>query len=258
MASVAARSGLWEQPETSGEVLINAGGFVYPVSRRGLLMPFMRQRYISVLLMHFADGLPRDADGHVYLETSPAYFEALLDELTLYETGRTNTVDLPPSKAADPAYSEYHSLFMREISAFSPSADQQTPLDAVPAHDAGVKEATQLCVDFIEKSTRAYVNAIKGLWRIGDDIKAFLADMDPFMKSSSDADNALLSLTVLGRRVTIMKKTLCRLGDDHPLLTRFSDTAPNWPDRRVRETPAKHFITAVEFARRMRPCRRDS
>ncbi|CEM17341.1 unnamed protein product [Vitrella brassicaformis CCMP3155] len=261
MASVAAKGGVWQPPETTGEVLVNAGGVVFPVSRRGLLMPLMRKRYISVLLMHFADGLPRDSSGHVYLEVSSAYFDAFLDALTLYETGRANTVTLHTSKAADPACAEYDSLFMREVGVFSPSEyQQQKRPDAVMANTgddqpwdsaAALDEATQQYIDAAERWMRALSKPLKTLWRLKEDIKAFLAAMEHFMKTPDDGDNALLSVTILGRQVVIMKSTLCRLGANHPLLTRFSDTPPNWPDRHIRQTPAKHFITTVEFARRI-------
>ncbi|CEM17321.1 unnamed protein product [Vitrella brassicaformis CCMP3155] len=261
MASVAAKGGVWQPPETTGEVLVNAGGVVFPVSRRGLLMPLMRNRYISVLLMHFADGLPRDSNGHMYLEVSSAYFDAFLDALTLYETGRANTVTLLAPKAADPAYAEYDSLFMREVKVFSPSDDQQqAPLDAVTANTGGgqpwdstaaLDEATQQHLDAAQRSIRAYAKPLKTLWRLKEDIKAFLAAMEPFMKTPEDGDKVLLSVTILGRQVVMMKSTLLRLGANHPLLTRFSDTPPNWPDRHIRQTPAKHFITTVEFARRI-------
>ncbi|CEM16998.1 unnamed protein product [Vitrella brassicaformis CCMP3155] len=261
VASVAAKGGVWQPPETTGEVLVNAGGVVFPVSRRGLLMPLMRKRYISVLLMHFADGMPKDPSGHVYLEVSSAYFDAFLDALTLYETGRANTVTLPANKAADPTYAEYHCLFMREVGVFSPSADQQqAPLDATMANNgaqqpweatAGVDEATQQYFDASQPSIRAYVKAAKGLGRLKEDINAFLTAMEPFLKTPGDGDSTLLSLTILGRQVVILKSTLLRLGDKHPLLTRFSDTPPNWPDRHIRQTPAKHFVHTVEFARRI-------
>ncbi|CEM01902.1 unnamed protein product [Vitrella brassicaformis CCMP3155] len=247
---VASRGGVSHLAETIGEMLVNAGGVVFPVSRRALLLPCMKHRYISVLLMHFSDGLPRDADGHVYLETSPAYFEALLDELTLYETGRTNTVDLPPSKAADPAYSEYHSLFMRELPSFSAPTHSSRGAATTKAVDGACDE--KALADVIQTSLSDLEKVMKRLTRRREEVVRFLSAMEPFMKGQDDTgdDLAVLSLNVLGRQVVIQRRTLLRLGADHPLLTRFSNTPPRWGDRRVRQTPTKHFVNTVEFARR--------
>ncbi|CEM01935.1 unnamed protein product [Vitrella brassicaformis CCMP3155] len=248
---VASRGGVSHPAETTGEMLVNAGGVVFPVSRRALLLPCMKRRYISVLLMLFADGLPRDADGHVYLETSPAYFEALLDELTLYETGRTNTVDLPPSKAADPAYSEYHSLFMRELPSFAPPTHSSRGAAMARAVDAACDE--KALGNVIQTSLSDLEKVMKRLTRRREEVVRFLSAMEPFMKGQDDTgdDLAVLSLNVLGRQVVIQRRTLLRLGADHPLLTRFSNTLPCWGDRRVRQTPTKHFVNTVEFARRI-------
>ncbi|CEM22595.1 unnamed protein product [Vitrella brassicaformis CCMP3155] len=248
---VASRGGVSHPAETTGEMLVNAGGVVFPVSRRALLLPCMKRRYISILLMLFADGLPRDADGHVYLETSPAYFEALLDELTLYETGRTNTVDLPPSKAADPAYSEYHSLFMRELPSFAPPTHSSRGAAMTKAVDAACDE--KALGNVIQTSLSDLEKVMKRLTRRREEVVRFLSAMEPFMKGQEDTgdDLAVLSLDVLGRQVVIQRRTLLRLGADHPLLTRFSNAPPCWGDRRVRQTPTKHFVNTVEFARRI-------
>ncbi|CEM22536.1 unnamed protein product [Vitrella brassicaformis CCMP3155] len=248
---LASRGGVSRPAETTGEMLVNAGGVVFPVSRRGLLLPCMKHRYISVLLMLFADGLPRDADGHVYLETSPAYFEAFLDELTLYETGRTNTVDLPPSKAADPAYCEYHSLFMRELPSFSAPTYSSRGAATARAIDGACDE--KALGNVIQTSLSDLEKVMKRLTRRREEVVRFLSAMEPFMKGqdNTEDDLAVLSLDVLGRQVVIQRRTLLRLGDDHPLLTRFSNTPPCWGDRRVRQTPTKHFVNTVEFARRI-------
>ncbi|CEM01630.1 unnamed protein product [Vitrella brassicaformis CCMP3155] len=252
---VAAEGGTWQLTDTEGEIMVNAGGSVFPVSRRVLLMPYMKHRYISVLLMHHASGLPRDADGHIYLETSPAYFEAFLDELTLYETGRTNTVELPPPKAADPLYADYHALFTREINCYA--APQQT----TPPHTASTAstdnptgsedQAIQQYLKACEQFLRTHSAAIKQLQGVRDDIRCFLEAMEPFFASPDGSENEILSLTVLGRKVSMMRKTFSRLGPNHPLLTRFATTPPCWADRRVRQTPTKCFVTTVEFARRI-------
>ncbi|CEL93613.1 unnamed protein product [Vitrella brassicaformis CCMP3155] len=251
LAMVAARGGVWQPLDTSGEMHVNAGGTVFPVSRRALLMPAMVHKYISVLLMHHADGLPRDADGHVYLETSPAHFEAFLDELTLYETGRTDTVQLPASKADDPAYNEYHALFMRDIGYYTatqvPTGAHTTPTTPTDAPSDEIRQHTQAW----EASLRAHATAVKRLRAMRDGIGRFLEAMEPFFASQDESNNEILSLTVLGRRVSVMRKTLMRLGPDHPLLTRFSTTPPCWQGRQVDKTPARHFVSIVDFARRI-------
>ncbi|CEM11370.1 unnamed protein product [Vitrella brassicaformis CCMP3155] len=248
---VAERGGVSHPPETKGEMLVNAGGVVFPVSRRALLLPLMRKRYISVLLMHFSDGLPRDPDGHVYLEASPAYFEAFLDELTLHETHRTGSVELPPSKAADPTYSEYHSLFMRELQSFSAPTHRRHGAATTKAVDGACDE--KAIADIIQTSLSDLEKVMKRLTCRREEVVKFLSAMEPFMKGQDDArgDSAVLSLDVMGRKVSCMKRTLQRLGNDHPLLTRFSNTPPCWGDRRVRQTPTKHFVNTVDFARRI-------
>ncbi|CEM16781.1 unnamed protein product [Vitrella brassicaformis CCMP3155] len=255
---VAAKGGVWQLPYTQGEIMVNAGGVVFPVSRRALLMPFMKHRYISVLLMHHAGGLPKDPDGHLYLETSSAYFEAFWDELMLYQTGRTDIVTLPASKASDPLYNDYHALFMSEISCYSasqPPAATAAPME-VDGHTPDTQPADTLDemrqhIHECEEALHAHGAAMVGLRAVRDDIRRFLTAMEPFFASRDADDNAVLSLTIHSRTVSIMRKTLERLGHNHPLLTRFSTTPPCWADRSVRQTPTKCFMAAVEFARRI-------
>ncbi|CEL95976.1 unnamed protein product [Vitrella brassicaformis CCMP3155] len=264
---VSARGGVWKLDETDGEIQVNAGGTVFPVSRQALLMPAMVRKYISVLLMHHANGLPRDENGRVYLEVSPAYFEAFLDELTLYKTGRTNRVELHvSSKRADPSSSDYHALFMQEIHCYSHAGPAAASASVEPTADSDggggdgesggatddVDTAIQRSVRAYEYALRTHAKAYKGLELVRDEIKRFLTAMEPFFASQDGGESQVLTLTDnVGRPVSVMRKTLMRLGPDHPLLTRFSTTPPCWDGRQVDKTPARHFVKIVDFARRI-------
>ncbi|CEL95968.1 unnamed protein product [Vitrella brassicaformis CCMP3155] len=195
---VSARGGVWKLPDTDSEVHVNAGGVVFPVSRRALLMPFM---------------------------------------------------------AADPLYADYHALFMREITCYSAPQQTTTPHTASTASTAdptgSEDQAIQQYMKACEESLRTHSTAIKQLQGVRDDIKRFLEAMEPSFASPDENENEILSLMVLGRKVSMMRKTFSRLGPNHPLLTRFATNPPCWADRHVRQTPTKCFVTTVEFSRRI-------
>jgi len=265
---VAEKGGVWDVAKKDGVIRVNAGGQVFPVKRTALLRPYMKRRYISVLLMHHAGGLPKDPDGHIYLETSSAYFSFLLDKMTLIDTGRTMAIELPPSKAADPLYADYHALFMREIDCYA----TPTPLPAAAAaattaaaaaapmevdgqgEEGGgdaAEKAIQDSVRAYERRMRAYAKAYKALVWQRDELRQFLTAMAPFLSSGDSEADSILTLTVMGRKVLIMRKTLKRLGHNHPLLTRFSTMPQHLGGHDVDQTPSEHFVTTVEFARRI-------
>jgi len=246
---VAAKREALQETSASGEMLINAGGVLFPVSRSALQL--IKRRYIAVLLLCFPDALPRDEGGQFYLEVSPAYFEAFLDGLTLYETNRTDTVQLPASKASDPAYNEYHALFMRTLSSF-PALPQEGSGAVTPNLDGTACDGKDKAIaDVVEESLGELERLMKRLTKGREELSGFFSAMQPFMKGQDDGDVEVLSLEVLGKKVSMLKRTLQRLGSDHPLLTRFSNTPPCWGDRRVRQTPTRHFVNTVDFARRI-------
>ncbi|CEM03990.1 unnamed protein product [Vitrella brassicaformis CCMP3155] len=251
---LAAKGAVCRPAEATGEILVNAGGVVYPVSRCALQLPLMKRRYISVLLLYCTEGMPRDPDGRVYLEVSPAWFETFLDELTLFNTGRTDRVALPHSKEKDPAYAEYHDLFMREVGrvpSAHPEHGRAAAAAAASAEPRGKSRSDGAILDGIHDSVDDLANAMKRVMKRKEELSTFLAAMDPFLKDNTEDGSVLLTLEVLGRTCTILKRTLRRLGANHTLLMRFSDTPPCWGDRRVRATPGRHFIHVVEFARRI-------
>ncbi|CEM02441.1 unnamed protein product [Vitrella brassicaformis CCMP3155] len=256
------KGGVGGVAEKDGVIMVNAGGQVFPVKRTALLRPYMKRRYISVLLMYHEGGLPKDADGHIYLETSSA-FSFFLDKMTLIDTGRTMAIELPASKAADPLYADYHSLFMRKINCYS-APPQALPAAAAPMEvdgqgegggegtvADGVERAMKDTMAAFEQRLRADAEAYKALVRQRDEIATFLTAMAPFLCSGDGEADSILSLTVMGRPVLIMRKTLERLGHNHALLTRFLTMPQHLGGHDVDQTPSEHFVTTVDFARRI-------
>ncbi|CEM02442.1 unnamed protein product [Vitrella brassicaformis CCMP3155] len=64
-----------------GEIEINVGGTVLCVPRKPLLLPGVSDSFIAYLLLHHLDGLPKDTDGHPFLDADPIYMDWLCNEV---------------------------------------------------------------------------------------------------------------------------------------------------------------------------------
>ncbi|CEM18862.1 unnamed protein product [Vitrella brassicaformis CCMP3155] len=247
-AMISEKGGPREPQQTSGTLTLNVGGTVFPVSRAALMRPSMVRNYLSVLLLRFEAALPHDAEKRPYLESCPAYFRWLLNELTFVERGREDAIELTAALQNDPSYAEYHALFMREFG--SGDGDSSGSGDVQMGEGEGQRQ-TDVAGPFaaFDESRRLYERAYEALKAEKERTAAFLCAMEPFMKTDDSEEDEVLSVTILGERVSVMRRTLSPLGPTNsPLLNRFSPTYQLEPD--VRQTSAEHLQRVVDFARR--------
>ncbi|CEM17338.1 unnamed protein product [Vitrella brassicaformis CCMP3155] len=247
---ISEKGGTSEPQHTSGTLILNVGGTVFEVSRAALMRPSIVRKYLSVLLLRFDAALPRDAEKLPYLESCPAYFRWLLNELTFVERGRKETVELTGIKADDPSYAEYHALFTREVG--SSSDDDSNgggggDVQMGEGEGQGQGDVADLFKAF-DESRRAYERVYEALKAEKERMAAFLRAMEPFMKTDDSEEDEVLSVTIHGDRVSVMRRTLSPLGPNNTLYSRFSPTY--WIDRSVRQTSAEHLQCIVDFARR--------
>ncbi|CEM17170.1 unnamed protein product [Vitrella brassicaformis CCMP3155] len=232
---ISEKGGTPEPQHTTGTLILSVGGTVFEVSRAALMRPSMVRKYLSVLLLRFEAALPRDAEKRPYLESCPAYFRWLLNELT-------------DALQNDPSYAEYHTLFMREIG--SSSGDDSNGNGDVQMGEEerqGKGDIADLFKAF-DESRRACERVYEALKAEKERMAAFLRAMEPFMKTDDSEEDEVLSVTIHGERVSVMRRTLSPLGHNNTLYSRFSPTY--WIDRSVHQTSAEHLQRIVDFARR--------
>ncbi|CEL95982.1 unnamed protein product [Vitrella brassicaformis CCMP3155] len=259
-----ANGGTVEPHKTSGKLKLNVGGTVFFISVQRLLQPKMKLTYLSTLLLHFIDALPKDTNNLPFLEAHPPYFHWLRDQLALLESPHLDEISLHSPEADDPSYSEYHSLFMQKVvgdiemeeqprapgssaaaSANGGGGGEQRDVEMADGSgqegqregadgDGGVKRVFRQ----IDRHMRRYESLLEGLQKQKKAMEAFLAAMRPFVnRDSSGEDLEVMTLSVSDEEVSVLRRTIVLLGQDHVLVTRF--------DR------ASVLQLIVDFARRL-------
>ncbi|CEL93597.1 unnamed protein product [Vitrella brassicaformis CCMP3155] len=275
---ITANGGTMQPQQTSGKLKLNVGGTVFSISVHRLLQPKMKQTYLSTLLLHFADQLPKDANQLPFLEAHPPYFRWLRDELAqleirdqlrLPESPPADEIALPPLKADNPSYAEYHSLFMQKLGggiAFEepPRAAAATAVGGggeqrdVEMADGSGREGEREGGKGIDEALEKIEQYINNYRRVRQELReqkkameAFLAATRPFVKGeSSSEDIEVMTLTVEEEDVSVLRRTVAPLGPSHALVKRFDRTQIVGPDQEVRQSP-KFLQLIVDFARRL-------
>ncbi|CEL95623.1 unnamed protein product [Vitrella brassicaformis CCMP3155] len=267
--------------KTSGNLRLNVGGTVIAMPIQRLLHPRMKLTYLSTLLLHFIDALPKDTNKLPYLEMHPPYFKWLRDQLALLESPHLNETPLLPPKSDDPSYAEYHSLFMQKLGGDIEEQPQAPSASAAAAAAAGgggeqrdvemadgsggggagagegeggeegvSESAAEAAFREMEHYTKSYRRALAWLRKQKEGMAAFLTAMRPFVKGDSSGESdQVVTLTVCEDKVSVLRRTIAPLGPTHALVKRFDPT--QWPDQDVHQTSLEFLQLTVDFARRL-------
>ncbi|CEM24775.1 unnamed protein product [Vitrella brassicaformis CCMP3155] len=274
---ITANGGTIEPQQKDGRMRLNVGGTVFSIPVKRLLLPKMKTTYLSTLLLHFTDQLPKDANQLPFLEMHPAYFKWLRDHLALLESPHLDEISLHSPEAADPSYAEYHRLFMRTLGGAieigieeQPQATGTSAAAAASAAGGGAEEANVEMADAgggaegegggndsveeafrqIDECMSSYRRVLEALRAKKRHIEAFLTAMRPFVKgNSSDEDIELMTLTVFDDKVSVLRRTIAPLGPTHALVKRFDPT--QWPDQEAHQASLRFLQLIVDFARRL-------
>jgi len=243
--------GTIEPQQKDGRMQLNVGGTVFSISVKRLLHRKMKTTYLSTLLLHFTDQLPKDENNLPFLEMHPAYFRWLRDELALLESPHLDEVAIHSPQSEDPSYSEYHSLFMQSLAgeidveeqpqAMATSAAaaaagaagggaEQADMDMAHANvqegrdgGSGDREGVDEAFEKIVQYMSSYWLVREELQRQKEKMEAVLTAMRPFVKGdSSEEDIAVMSLTVEDEQVSILRRNLAYLGPNHALVRRYN------------------------------------
>ncbi|CEM01612.1 unnamed protein product [Vitrella brassicaformis CCMP3155] len=274
--------GTIEPQQTSGKMQLNVGGRVFEIAVTGLLHPKMKMTYLSTLLLHFNDQLPKDANQLPFLEMHAPYFKWLRDQLALLESRHLDEITLHSPEAGDPSYAEYHSLFITkklggDIQGQRWAPGASTAAAAAAAGGRGEQQDVEMAdgnggeggregggegegsgdgvgVDEAFEKTERYMSNYRrvreGLQKQKEVMEAFLSAMRPFVKGhSSNEDIEVLTLTVCGDKVSVLRRTIAPLGPDHALVKRYNPD--EWPDQEAHQTSLKFLQLVVDFGRRL-------
>ncbi|CEM02454.1 unnamed protein product [Vitrella brassicaformis CCMP3155] len=243
-----ANGGSLQPRQTEDRLRLNVGGTVMSIPVSALLHPKMKQTYLSTLLLHFSDQLPKDANQLPFLEMHPAYFRWLRDQLALLESPHLDEISLHSPEADDPSYAEYHSLFMRTLGGAIEIGNQ--PQSTGTAAEGGGEGGAKRGFRQMEQCMRRYEGLLEGLRKQKEKMEAFLVAMRPFVKGdSSDEDTEVMTLSVSDEDVSVLRRTIALCGPDHVLVKRFDRT--QWPDQEVRQTSLRFLQLVVDFGRRL-------
>ncbi|CEM01623.1 unnamed protein product [Vitrella brassicaformis CCMP3155] len=278
---ITANGGTIEPQQTEDRMQLNVGGTVMSIPMTGLLHPKMKLTYLSTLLLHFTDQLPKDTNNLPFLEAHPPYFRWLRDQLALLESRHLDEITLHSPEADDPSYAEYHSLFITKKLGGDIQGQRRAPgASAAAAAAAGGGGGEQQDVEMadgnggavegegegrgegrqgvgidkaferIERYMRTCRRVREGLQKQKEAMEAFLSAMRPFVKGpSSDEDIEVLTLTVYEDKVSVLRRTIAPLGASHALVKRYNPD--EWPDQEARQTSLKFLQLIVDFARRL-------
>ncbi|CEL92916.1 unnamed protein product [Vitrella brassicaformis CCMP3155] len=282
---ITANGGTIEPRRKDGRIRLNVGGTVMSIPVSALLHRKMKTTYLSTLLLHFTDQLPKDANQLPFLEMHPAYFKWLRDRLALLESPHLDEITIHSPEADDPSYAEHHSLFIEQKVGGEIEIEEQPQALASSAAAAasaaaggggagqgdvemadgngkkddggdqgaggdgggmGVEEAFRQ-IDECMSSYRRVLEALRAKKRR---MEGFLTAMRPFVKGdSSDEDIELMTLSVSDEDVSVLRRTIAPLGPAHALVKRFDPT--QWPDQEAHQTSFRFLQLIVDFARRL-------
>ncbi|CEM01911.1 unnamed protein product [Vitrella brassicaformis CCMP3155] len=269
--------------QTSGKLKLNVGGTVLSIPVSSLLQPKVKRTFLSTLLLHFTDALPKDTNKVPYLEMHPPYFRWLRNQLALLESPHISEIKLLPPKSDDPSHAEYHSLFMQKLGSDIEEQPQAPSTSAAAAaaaaaggngemadaggggsdelillddstseeeSDEGGEGGAREAFREIDQYVRRYKGLVSALRKQKEKMEAFLSAMRPFVKGeSSDEDVEVMTLSVNDEDVSVLRRTVAPLGAGHALVKRYDKD--KWPDQDVHQTSDEFLQLIVDFARRL-------
>ncbi|CEM02447.1 unnamed protein product [Vitrella brassicaformis CCMP3155] len=235
-----------------GEIEINVGGTVLCVPRKPLLLPGVSDSFIAYLLLHHLDGLPKDTDGHPFLDADPIYMDWLCNEVANVGAAdaqaETHEIKLTGDHSTDNASLFWHEIFFankidlnitrqdrQDADMGEASADASTPLGALNRSAVSVEKA----LDDIKTAVRQVMDEHQQLLK-------FHRVMGPFLKSADGQGDEIKGVRLMGKTVSTTEATLTFIGTDKRLYTTFDSTGP------VTCISPAHFMKVVDFARRQR------
>ncbi|CEL95978.1 unnamed protein product [Vitrella brassicaformis CCMP3155] len=172
-----ANGGTLQPLQTEDRIRLNVGGTVMSIPLSALLHPKMKRTYLSTLLLHFIDALPKDTNDLPFLEAHPPYFKWLRDQLALLESPHLDEISLHSPEADDPSYAEYHSLFMQTLGGAIEIGNQ--PQSTGTAANGGGEGGAKRGFRQMEQCMRRYEGLLEGLRKQKKAMEAFLVAMRP-------------------------------------------------------------------------------
>uniref|UniRef100_A0A7S1JNC5 Uncharacterized protein n=1 Tax=Vitrella brassicaformis TaxID=1169539 RepID=A0A7S1JNC5_9ALVE len=165
----------------------------------------------------------RDEKNRIFLPVYGPAFKWLVGELILYSGEQVDNVTLTPARQTDAPYKYWAELLL-----FDPSTKRRSNDGAVaagendqqpPAHDGQQgggqpqSDAEDLSVELTSMIRRAKADKVAQEARL-DAIK-------PLLKTGNMEDDTLVSIDVLGQKITVTKAVAKSLGDDSTFANRF-------------------------------------
>ncbi|CEM37587.1 unnamed protein product [Vitrella brassicaformis CCMP3155] len=171
----------------------------------------------------FDAGFIRDDSNRIFLQIWPPAFKWLVGELILYSGEQVDNVTLTPARQTDAPYKYWAELLLSDPStkrrandgAVAAGENDQQP----PAHDGQQgggqpqSDAEDLSVELTSMIRRAKADKAAQEAR-RDAIK-------PLLKTGNMEDDTLVSIDVLGQKITVTKAVAKSLGDDSTFANRF-------------------------------------
>jgi len=165
----------------------------------------------------------RDEKNRIFLPVYGPAFKWLVGELILYSGEQVDNVTLTPARQTDAPYKYWAELLLSDPStkrrandgAVAAGENDQQP----PAHDGQQgggqpqSDAEDLSVELTSMIRRAKADKVAQEARL-DAIK-------PLLKTGNMEDDTLVSIDVLGQKITVTKAVAKSLGDDSTFANRF-------------------------------------
>ncbi|CEM21294.1 unnamed protein product [Vitrella brassicaformis CCMP3155] len=264
---VQSRGGRWAADSADdcggGEnVHINAGGEAFTVPRR-----FFRSLEGTLVAETFSsrwhDGLLRDSEGRVFLDLHPPAFESFVNELVrhhwhheLHKTATTSErLDVPRELEDDPSVVFVFKLLMQPMALDTPVRDDDAAMvvmDVAEESESAAHERAHSALSDALKRLEGYKRRLEGLsgrlQHLREATKRRVALMSPFLQRKDDGqDEEIVSVTVLGRRVSTRLSTLMAMGEHSTIYNRFR----RWSDADIiSATPIDSLRLIVDLCRR--------
>ncbi|CEM02438.1 unnamed protein product [Vitrella brassicaformis CCMP3155] len=257
----------------SEEIEINVGGTVLCVPRKPLLLPGVSDSFIAYLLLHHLDGLPKDTDGHPFLDADPNYIDWLFNEVASVGVAdaqaETTEIVLTPPHDSDSSSLFWHEFLFTTITGLDidmptdppPRADddhmevddqqQQEAREQQQDHEGWNDEGeSEDAADHLVDLHNSIASLDASVGRLGG-VEADLVWFHKLVKRLLATDEGgegdeIKSVRVMGKTVSTTEATLARVGSDKLLYRTFHSGAP------VISISPSHLMKVVDFARRQR------
>ncbi|CEM07924.1 unnamed protein product [Vitrella brassicaformis CCMP3155] len=245
---IQSRGGRWAIDEAADcgdeSVHINAGGEAFVVPRRyfrSLKGTLAAEIFYKCIVGRWHDALLRDSDGRTFLDLHPPAVEIFINELvrqrwhhckgsqhvapTITEAPQ---LDVPKQHEDDPSVVFVFKLPMQPIALDAPVRDDDgsmVVMDVAQESDAAAERAPSALSDALERLAgfqRRLEALTERLEHLRETTKRRVAVMSPFLKRKDDGQGEeVVSVRVLGRRVSTRPSTLQRMGKESTIYNRF-------------------------------------